>query len=311
MALFVSSFAGLALAAALAAAEPTTAPAPMTAGSLPAAYWAREPVWATFRDTRLVNVESVETLRAGYLDFRIEHRFGDAGGPLGDAHTLYGLDLAENIRLALAYGVSDAVSAGVGRSRGAATKSPVHELYDGFVKLRLLRQTAGGGVPVSAALFVSSGLAAQPSAPGADAVAHFPRFDDRLTYTVEPVVARKVTSRVSLELAPVYVRRNRPGPERQQDFLAAAAGLQVALTDLWVLLAEYAQPLTRDRKTPGAAYPFAGALQIPYRGHVFTLTASNAAGIEANEWLPYRAGTDWARGQFRLGFNLSRQFGVR
>ena len=39
----------------------------------------KEPVIASFKGTRLINLHTIETLGKGSLDFRISHRFGDFG----------------------------------------------------------------------------------------------------------------------------------------------------------------------------------------------------------------------------------------
>ena len=44
---------------------------------------AQEKVWQTFKDTRVINTHSIETLRKGKLDMRIAHRFGDFAGDGG------------------------------------------------------------------------------------------------------------------------------------------------------------------------------------------------------------------------------------
>jgi len=55
---------------------------------------AQEIVYQTFKDTRIVNTHSVETLKAGKMDFRVAHRFGDIAGAAGGWKTLYGLENA-------------------------------------------------------------------------------------------------------------------------------------------------------------------------------------------------------------------------
>ncbi|WP_430406258.1 DUF5777 family beta-barrel protein [Fluviicola sp.] len=38
----------------------------------------------TFQSTRIVSGHSVECLRKGVLEFRVEHRFGDLADPMGE-----------------------------------------------------------------------------------------------------------------------------------------------------------------------------------------------------------------------------------
>ena len=64
----------------------------------------RERVYRTFKDTRVVNVHSVETLPKGKLDVRISHRFGDMFGDNGGWATFYGLETAEDVAIGAEYG---------------------------------------------------------------------------------------------------------------------------------------------------------------------------------------------------------------
>ena len=66
-------------------------------------------VYRTFKDTRVVNVHSVETLPARKLDVRISHRFGDLLGDNGGWPTFYGLETAEEVGIGCDYGLSDHV----------------------------------------------------------------------------------------------------------------------------------------------------------------------------------------------------------
>jgi len=58
-----------------------------------------EPI-RTFESTRIINGHSVENLRKGVLEFRIEHRFGDMAGSNGGAQNWFGFDNASDIRMA-------------------------------------------------------------------------------------------------------------------------------------------------------------------------------------------------------------------
>ena len=100
----------------------------------------------TYLSTRIVNGHSIETLKKGTLEFRIEHRFGDAAGELGGINTLYGLDNATDIRFAFEYGLTNNLMIGAGRSRGAGR--PYSALLDGFLKYKIVKQNKTT-IPVS------------------------------------------------------------------------------------------------------------------------------------------------------------------
>jgi hypothetical protein len=86
---------------------------------------------ATFKATRVINSQTVETLSKKCLDFRISHRFGDFSS---GAYNFYGFDGPANIRLGFDYGITNKLMIGIGRSSD-------HKLFDGFIKYKILSQT--------------------------------------------------------------------------------------------------------------------------------------------------------------------------
>ena len=66
------------------------------------------PVRATFKDTRIVNVQSNETPAEGVLHFVIAHSFGTLNS---GAYDLWGLDNAQ-MRMAFDYGITDGLLSG-------------------------------------------------------------------------------------------------------------------------------------------------------------------------------------------------------
>tara|TARA_R100000789_G_C2950446_1_gene134846 strand:- start:252 stop:605 length:354 start_codon:yes stop_codon:yes gene_type:complete len=69
-------------------------------------------VTSTFKGTRILNGHSVENRKDGELEFIISHRFGRINSGFYD---LFGLDNS-NIRFSFEYGLTDDLTAGLGRS---------------------------------------------------------------------------------------------------------------------------------------------------------------------------------------------------
>jgi len=68
----------------------------------------KEKVFATFKGVKLVNANTIETVKKKTLEFRIAHRFGNMDlGNGGSAHTFYGFDNASNIRYSFDFGLTD------------------------------------------------------------------------------------------------------------------------------------------------------------------------------------------------------------
>ena len=84
---------------------------------------------ATFKNTRVVSGQSIETNGKGVLQFMIQHRFGTINSGWRE---LWGLDNS-TIRLGFEYGITDRLNIGLGRSSFLKT-------FDGLVKWRFLNQ---------------------------------------------------------------------------------------------------------------------------------------------------------------------------
>jgi len=80
-------------------------------------------VYATFKTYKIGNAQTVETVKAKHLDFRISHRFGNLydtndPNPINRTfQTFFGFDQVNDIRFSLDYGVTDDITIGLGRSR--------------------------------------------------------------------------------------------------------------------------------------------------------------------------------------------------
>ena len=89
----------------------------------------------------------METLPKRKLDVRIFHRFGDLAGENGGFQTFYGLENASDVVIGLEYGVSDNLTVGLYRSKGAGAladgTSGLRQVLNGIAKYRLLRQKSG------------------------------------------------------------------------------------------------------------------------------------------------------------------------
>ena len=90
---------------------------------------APEFVTSTFKSTRLVNGQTVETKGKGALEFIFAHRFGAISS---GAYELYGLDQAY-VRLGLEYGITDRLGAGFGRNSEDKT-------MDAYLRYKVIRQ---------------------------------------------------------------------------------------------------------------------------------------------------------------------------
>jgi hypothetical protein len=256
----------------------------------------REVVAATFKGTHIINSQSVETPGQGTLAFLIQHRFGTLNS---GAYNFFGLDQAV-LRLSFEYGLTNRLAVGVGRTN-------IEKTFDGFLKYRALRQTSGSRpMPVSVTLFASAAITTLKfgTLPTERTTA------SRLDYTYQVLIARKVSSGLSLQLMPTLIHRNYvPLDGMQNDVYSIGGGLRQKLTKRIALTADYFYVL------PGyAADNFRNALGVGFDietgGHVFQLHFTNAQGMTEKFFIPQTSG-DFFKGDIYFGFTVARNFTVK
>jgi hypothetical protein len=265
----------------------------------------------TYKSTRIVQGQSTEMLRKHELDFRVTHRFGDAGGEFGGTKTFFGTDNSTDIRIAFEYGISDNLMAGISRSKGSGE---LQQLYEGLLKYRFLQQTTDNAVPVSAALFGSVVISGMPSITDVSSAGHFEDGSDRLMYVAQALISRKFADRLSLTLAPTYVHRNHVAYKDVNNMFALGVAGRLKLSKRLGLLAEYYYPFRSQEskdyfKSQGIKFynPLGLGLEIETGGHVFSVTFTNSTAILESQFIPGTT-SSWLQGQFRWGFNISRRF---
>lgn len=249
------------------------------------------PVTATFKSTRVVNGQSVETMKKKHLDFRISHRFGKLNS---GAYQFFGLDQA-TMRLGFEYGLTDDLMIGVGRSTS-------QKVYDFFGKYKLLKQSTGArNIPVSVTLFGGTGVAT---------VDKERDFQDKLYYTAQVLVARKFGERLSLQLSPTYLYRTMPDVTGDEKVLfAVGIGGRFKLSKRVSLNGEYFYT-AREKNTVTAPYhdSMSFGVDIETGGHVFQLHFTNSLGMIEKQFIGETTGS-WGKGDIHYGFNISRTFG--
>lgn len=251
-------------------------------------------VQGIFRGSRVINGHSLETLKGGEFEFLISHRFGTLNS---GARELWGLDQA-TMRLGFDYGLTDWLTIGVGRSTFEKT-------YDGFAKLRILRQKEGGA-PFSISAF---GSVALRSAIDTDPVrSEF--FDNRLFYSYQFLIGKKFGERFSLQLMPSLVHRNYVATKAESnDVFAVGAAARVRVTKNFALTGEYYYPFA-NQLADGLSSSLSLGFEIETNGHVFQIHLSNSRGMVEKFFISETAGT-WGNGDIHLGFNMARIFKLK
>jgi hypothetical protein len=256
---------------------------------------------STFKDTRVVLSHSSETQKAGSLDMRIRHHFGDIGGEFGSSHTLYGLDIATDLYIGFDYGITDRLNIGIGRSK-------YNELYNLFIKQKAILQKAGSS-PVTITLLAQGGWITREE----QQTNEFRGDSTRGSYLLQAMVSRRFSDRLSLQITPSYLLRSEFfefGDEKNLFSLGFAGRMK--LTKRLSFVADYQLVNSFGRtKTFAKNYfnPLGVGLEIETGGHVFSLNFMNAEHIIENSFIPHTQ-KSWGKGGMRFGFVVARNFQI-
>lgn len=250
---------------------------------------------ATFKTTRLINGHSVENVGKGVLDVKISHRFGTLNR---GAYELFGLDNA-TMRMGLDYGITRDLMVGIGRSTFQKT-------FDGFVKMKLLRQSSGSkNMPITLSYV---GTVALNSTRWADPTRRN-YFSSRLSYTHQLLIGRKLSEGTSFQLMPTAIHRNLATLANEPNTLfAIGIGGRQKLTKRLSFNVEYYYQLP-DYKVAGTTNPLSVGFDIETGGHVFQLHFTNTMGMTERNFITGTTGK-WEKGDVLFGFNISRVFTI-
>jgi Membrane bound beta barrel domain (DUF5777) len=249
----------------------------------------------TFKTTRLINAHSIENIGGGVLDVKISHRFGTLNTGI---YELFGLDNA-SVRLGADYGITDWLMIGLGRST-------FEKQYDGFVKVRMLRQSTGSkNMPFSLSGFAGMYV---NTIKWTDTTVE-ESFTNRASYVFQFLLARKFGEGLSIQISPSLVHFNFvQKASDENDILAIGIGGRQKITKRVTLNIEYYYQIP-DYKLEGSENALSVGFDIETGGHVFQLIFTNSTGIAENQYIGKTTGK-WGEGEIHFGFNISRVFTI-
>ncbi len=256
-----------------------------------------------FNDTRVINGHSSKTLEKGMWDLRITHRFGDVAVP-NAGRTLFGLDNSTDIRIAIEYGITDKLMAGIGRSKGFA---PYSQYWDGLVKYAIVNQSEKSPVSVS---FVSSVFAtSMQAATDSTAITSFSKVAHRFSYYSQIILAKNLFDKLTLQIAPGMLYRNFVAHDDQNLNFSLGSSLRYNFYKKLSFLVEHYALFRTNNTINNVEYvnPLGIGLEIKTFSHVFQINFMNSEAIGEGQFLPYTLGK-WVDGRFRFGFTISRHF---
>jgi len=255
---------------------------------------------ATFKGTRLINGQTIETVGKNQLNFWISHRFGALN--TGFIENFFGLDEAR-IRLGLEYGINNQLTVGIGRSSQ-------EKMYDFYAKYKLLRQS--NTMPVTMTLYGSNAIStvATGSSLESGTVMRYKDNLERMTYTGQVLIARKFSDRFSLQLMPTFLHFNKSETtDTPNNMVALGVGGRMKLTKRLSITGEY---YYADFNRPASSLynnSLALGFDIETGGHVFQLHFTNSRGMIERQFIAQTT-KSWSDGGIFYGFNIARSFSL-
>ncbi|NMH29409.1 DUF5777 family beta-barrel protein [Flavobacterium silvaticum] len=246
---------------------------------------------AAFKALQIGNMQSTKLTAKGEWYVIISHRFGDLTQGFDN---FFGLDDA-NTKLGAIYGITDWLSV-------AATRHTAGKVYELAVKYRFASQKIDG-FPVTIVGYNTMDINSELDT---DVYPNL-KSSQRFAYSTQLLISRKVSEKLSFEVAPMFIYKNLYDPtiENQKQFVIGTGGrwkvakrISINLEYGWQIDNPYCS-ITHNPLTAG--------IDIETGGHVFQLVFSNTqlmndVGVFANPASKLDGG-----GIF-FGFNMYRVF---
>ena len=255
-----------------------------------------KPVKNTFGSTLVMNNQTVMVPIKGTLQFDIQHCFGTVNNGSKD---LFGLFAPSNIRLGLGYTLINNLTLGLG-----ITKERMQ--MDLNAKYALLRQT-DGKMPVSLTYYGNIVIDTR-------AASNF-RYDaHRLSYFNQLLIARKITSKFSAQVAPSfswfnnidgYVDSKGDIQKKMNNghFAVSVLG-RYKISENSAIIAGYDQPIT-SHPTNNPHPNICFGIETTTSAHAFQVFVGNYYGIVPQSNNMFNR-NDYTAGNFLIGFNITR-----
>lgn len=256
-----------------------------------------KPVKETFGSVWLMDNQTVMVPIKGTLEMDIQHRFGTVENGKKD---VFGLFAPSNIRIGMTYSPVNKLYVGAG-----LTKERMQA--DINAKYALLQQTIDNKMPVSISYFGNMAIDARDKSFFRYAVHRFSYFNQLL-------IARKISERLSLQVAPSFSwfnniegyvdsKGNIQNKMENGHFAISTLG-RFKVSEQSAITLGYDQPLTQhpaNNPHPNISFGF----ETTTSAHAFQVFMGNYYGIVPQSNNVFNQ-NDYRNGQFVIGFNISR-----
>jgi hypothetical protein len=273
-----------------------------------------KPVKNTFQSVWIIDNQTVMVPVKGTFEMDIMHRFGTVQKGYDD---FWGFFAPSNIRLGVSYAPVNKLNVGVGITKN-------NMLWDASAKYSIITQTKGR-YPVSVTYY---GDVAYDTRKDADK-SIFKYQSQRLLFFNQIIIARKITDKFSVQVAPsvshqnavkgYYTKNDSTGTAKfsdmKHDHFAIAVSARYKLTNVTSVMVNYDQPLTKHAtNNPNPNLSF--GVEFNTSNHSFQLFAGNYSLLSPQRNNLYNSNSPFgytdvtgkkiSGGKFLIGFNITR-----
>ncbi len=266
-----------------------------------------------FKDTKIINSVSIETLEKGKLDFRIGHRFGDFAGIAGGWQTFYGLENASDVMIGFDYGLNEKWMIGISRTKGS---NELRQNLNLSTKLRLADNRYGSSFPFTISVYGLASISTMPKSNSSEpTLSTFPKFAHRIVYHLQFMAGKKLANKLSIQFNAGFTYRNVVREGDRNDLASVGGALKYQFTKTFAIIGEGVYPFNGSRDLQVEDNPLyfpSTGIALEWEtggGHTFQINFTNAKGLMATDYIPNNT-SDWAEGEFRVGFIVSRLFAI-
>ena len=273
-----------------------------------------KPVKNTFQSVWIIDNQTVMVPVKGTFEMDIMHRFGTVNNGYSD---FWGFFAPSNIRLGVNYAPVNKLNLGIGITKN-------NMLWDASAKYALITQTKAK-YPVSITYYGNVGYDTRKDADKSI----FKYTSQRLIFFNQVIIARKITDKFSVQVAPgishqnavngYYTKNDSTGKDifknMKHDHFSLAISGRYKLTNVTSVMINYDQPITKHA-TNNPAPNLSFGLEFNTSNHSFQLFLGNYSQLSPQRNNLYNtnspfgytdvAGTKVKGGQFLIGFNITR-----
>ena len=241
-----------------------------------------------FESATLIDNATNVLFQKNTLEVIMAHRFG----LIEETNSLAGIYGNANIRIAVAYSITDRIAVGFGTTKDK-------RLQDFNLKGAILQQTRSNSMPLSVSYYGNFTIDARPEE-------NFNMVQDRYSFFNQLIISRRFNPKFSAQITGSISHFNAVENVIRNDMVAMSFGGRYKVTPGTAIIVDYSQPLTKfyqENPNPGISL----GVEFGTSGHTFQIFATNYWGIVPQYNYTYNH-YDFFDGDILFGFNITRNY---